>query len=88
MWQEILIDNDYMLLFHSYTKHFSQLKHRGDLEFDWDIIIYITDYMLLIGPICQDYFITSIQYGWGNISLIEIKSKLQLFLTIAVVRLK
>ena len=42
-------------------------------NFDWDVIIHITDYMPLIGPICQDYFITSIQYGWGNISLIEIK---------------
>ena len=44
--------------------------------------------MLIIGPICQDYFITPIQHGWGNISLTEIKIKLQLFLIISVVIFK
>ena len=45
-------------------------------NFDWDVIIDITDYMLVIGLICQDYLITSIQYCWGNISFIEVKVKI------------
>ena len=44
-------------------------------NFDWDAIIHITDYMLIIGPVCQYYLITSIKYGWGNISLNEVKIK-------------
>ena len=42
-------------------------------NFDWDVIIDIADYMLIIWPIFQDYFITSIQYCWGNISPIEVE---------------
>ena len=45
-------------------------------NFEWNVIIDIADYMLIIWPICQDYFITSIQYCRSNISPIELEVKI------------
>ena len=39
------------------------------MNFDWDAIIDIANDMLIVSPIQQDNFITTIQNGRGNVCL-------------------
>ena len=44
-------------------------------DLNWDIIVNITNDVFIIGPICQNYFISSIQNCRSNFSIIKIKVK-------------
>ena len=44
-------------------------------DLDWDIIVNITDDVFISGPICQNYFISSIQNCRSNVSAVKIEVK-------------
>ena len=49
-------------------------------NFDWNIIVNVTNYVFVISPICKCYFISSIYYCRSNICLIEVKVKITVIL--------
>ena len=53
-------ESDYLLLYHSYTKHFAYQNIWMTGYLDWYVIVNIAYNMLIIWPISQDYFISSI----------------------------
>ena len=49
-------------------------------NFNWNVIINITDNMFIIWPIFQNNFVSSIKYSWSNVGFIKIIVKSTIFL--------
>ena len=51
MLEAIQVSDDYLPLYHNYTKYSYLPKHKDDLEFDWNVIINVTYNVFIIRPI-------------------------------------
>ena len=79
MQQLIPGGSGYLPLYCNYIRHFCLLKLGVARNFDWDVIIDIENDVLIIRPICEDNFITTIQNSRGNVCFVKVELEIAIF---------